>query len=255
MLAGLAPPPHERRQMSLRALPLAFALLFVASAAQAMTQGYSKAAARVLGQARAAAGGAGWNTLRGWHETGTRNGVRYEAWLDPVRYGLRLELKTPEGLDVRGFNGFGDWRITPAGAVTGVDVTNLRSDMRTEAFFDVRGYFYPGRFDASADFVGVRRLGKQSFDVVTVKPWNGHARELWFDRRTHLLTRMVERSASGATVWRLSDYRKVGPVKVAFRLETEAGPGPIPYAPARQIESLDFRPADRAVFSLPRPTP
>lgn len=237
--------------MSLRLPLLALCLTLAATAAQAMTQGYSRAAARVLTQARAATGGAGWNTLRGWHETGLRNGVPYEAWLDPVRYGLRLELKTPQGPDVRGFNGFGDWRIAPGGTVTGTDVTNQRSDMRTEAFFDVRGYFYAGRFDASADYVGVRRLGKARYEVVLVKPWNGHARELWFDARTHLLARMVQRADGKA--WRVSDYRKVGPVKVAFRIEAETGAGPIPYAPARQIESLDFKPADRTMFSLPRP--
>lgn len=241
--------------MNRRALPLAFAacLLVLASPAWAMTQGYSKAAARVLNQARAASGGAGWNTLRGWHETGTRHGAAYEAWLDPVRYGLRLEVKTPAGLDVRGFNGFGDWRITPAGAVTGVDVTNLRSDMRTEAFFEVYGFFFPGRFDASADYLGQRRIGKAAYEVVLVKPWNGHARELWFDRRTHLLARMVDRSGGKPVAWRLSDYRKAGPVKVAFRIDEEVEAGPIPYAAARQIESLDFKAADRAVFSLPRP--
>src|SRR3569623_999380 len=131
-LAAVSAALQKRRQMSPRLplLALSLCLTLAASAAHAMTQGYSKAAARELTQARAAAGGAGWNTLRGWHETGTRNGVRYAAWLDPVRYGLRLELKTPAGLDGRGVNGFGDWLITAAGAVSGVDVTILRSEIR-----------------------------------------------------------------------------------------------------------------------------
>jgi hypothetical protein len=233
-----------------RSFLLGASLSLAALPATAMTQGYSRAAARVLAAGRAASGGAGWNSLRGWHEVGTRSGVPYEAWLDPVRYGMRVETKTPAGREVHGFNGLGDWRITPAGAVTGIDVTNVRSPTRTEAFFDIYGFFFPGRFDASADYVGVRRIGRQAFEVVLVKPWNGEGRELWFDRRTHLLARMVERS-SGMT-WRLSDYRKAGPVKVAFRVELERGDGPLPYAPAKQIESLDFKPADRAIFSLPR---
>lgn len=236
-------------------LALVLWLTLAAGAAQAMTQGYSRAAAKVLAAARAATGGAGWNTLRGWHEAGTRNGVPYEAWIDPIRYGLRVESKEAGGLAVHGFNGLGDWRITPAGGVTGVDVTNVRSDARTEAFFDVRGYFFPGRFDASADYVGVRKADGRTYEVVTVKPWNGQARELWFDRKTHLLARMVARDGAAPRAWRVSDYRKVGPVKVAFRIEAERAGGPVPYAPTRQIESLDFKPADRAIFSLPRPTP
>lgn len=242
--------------MSLRTLFLALVLALVPPAVQAKTlpQGYSRAAQRVLNQARAAAGGAGWNTIRGWHETGARNGRRYEAWLDPVRYGLRLETQEAGGKAVTGFNGLGEWKITPAGAVTGIDVTNARSDARTEAFFDVAGYFFPGRFDASADELGVKRIGRQAYQVVVVKPWNGHARELWFDARTHLLARMVDRSGAQPIAWRYSDYRRVGPIKVAFRIDAERdGAGPVPYAPVRQIEALDFRPVDRALFSLPRP--
>src|SRR3569623_1308319 len=108
-LAAVSAALQKRRQMSPRLplLALSLCLTLAASAAHAMTQGYSRAAARVLNQARAAAGGAGWNTLRGWHETGTRNGVAYEAWLDPVRYGMRVETRTPGGREVRGFTGLG----------------------------------------------------------------------------------------------------------------------------------------------------
>jgi hypothetical protein len=229
-------------------LTFAAALALAASAAQAaQTIGYSPAAQRVLAQARRAAGGSGWNLLRGWHETGREDGVRYEAWVDPLRYGLRVERHDPEGLDVHGFNGAGEWRIRASGVVTGVDVRALPSEARSEAFFDVHGYFYPGRFDAAADLVGVRSFKGRSYDVVRVKPWGGEARELWFDRRTHLLGRMVVRGAKPRTI-ELSDYRKVGPVRVAFRLTSDDG------APLRLVESLDFKPADRAIFSLPRPT-
>lgn len=229
-------------------LALAVVLAVAASTAQAAhTIGYSPAAQRVLAQARQAAGGSGWNLLRGWHEVGHKDGVRYETWIDPLRYGLRVESHAPDGLDVHGFNGAGEWRIRANGVVTGVDVRTLPSDARSEAFFDVHGYFYPGRFDAAADLVGVRSFKGRSYDVVRVKPWGGEARELWFDRRTHLLGRMVVRGARPVAI-ELSDYRKVGPVRVAFRQTPDDG------VPPRLLESLDFKPADRAIFSLPRPT-
>lgn len=229
-------------------LALAAALGLAARAADAaQTIGYSPSAQRVLAQARQAAGGAGWNLLRGWHETGVADGVRYEAWIDPLRYGLRVERREADGLDVHGFNGAGEWRIRASGAVTGVDVRTRLSQTRTEAFFDIHGYFYPGRFDATADLLGVRTFKGRSFDVVRVKPWGGEARELWFDRKTHLLGRMIEHGAKPVAI-ELSDYRKIGPVRVAFRLTPEDG------GPPRLVESLDFKPADRAIFSLPRPT-
>ena len=222
-------------------------LLLCTLAAPALAQGYSRSAQRVLAEARAAAGGAAWNRLRGWHEVGRRDGVAYEAWYDPLRYGMRVETRAGGGLDVRGFNGLGDWRITPAGAVTGVDVTKQVSAARTEAFYDGHGYFYPGRFDARGDYVGVRQAGGRSYEVVTVKPWGAQPRELWFDRRTHLLARMIERGGPRPAAVAFSDYRKVGAIRVAFRTADEGG------AWVRQIESLDFAPIDRARFSLPRP--
>jgi len=229
------------------AFTAALLLCAVAGAAQAGV-GYSPAAQQVIDQARAAVGGAGWNQLRGWHETGRRDGRRYEVWLDPVRYGLRVETHEPAGLDVHGFNGGGDWRISPTGQVTGADVRTLVSQARTEAFFETHGYFYPGRFDARADLVGVRSHNGRSFDVVRVKPWGGTARELWFDRATHLLIREVDRSGAKPTALAFSDYRKVGPIRVAFRITDEAT------SQVREREAVDFAPVDRSRFSLPRRT-
>jgi opacity protein-like surface antigen len=230
----------------MRRLALAAALLISLSSAAQAAVGYSASAQRVLTQARAAAGGAGWNLLRGWHETGRRDGRRYEAWLDPVRYGLRVETHEPNGVAVHGFNGGGDWRISPTGQVTGADVRTLVSEGRTEAFFETRGYFYPGRFDARADLVGVRSFKGRSFDVVRVKPWGGTPRELWFDGTTHLLARMVDRSGGKPATIAFSDYRKVGPVRVAFRITDEMT------GQVRELDAVDFATADRTRFSLPR---
>jgi hypothetical protein len=233
----------------MRRLALAAALLLVSlSSAAHAAIGYSADAQRVLTQARTAAGGAGWNLLRGWHETGRRDGLRYEAWLDPVRYGLRIETHEPDGVAVHGFNGGGDWRISPTGQVTGADVRTLVSDGRTEAFFETRGYFYPGRFDARADLVGVRTFKGRSFDVVRVKPWGGTPRELWFDGSTHLLARMVDRSGAKPATLAFSNYRRAGPVRVAFRITDEAT------GQVRELDAIDFAPADRTRFSLPRQT-
>ena len=218
-------------------------------ATAALADGYSRPAQRVIARARAASGGSGWDLLRGWHETGRDGANRYESWSDPLRYGLRIESQDSGGKRVTGFNGGGAWRILPTG--TAPDLAGLPSvnQARTAAFFRVNGYLYPGRIDARGDYVGVRQSGGRSFEVVNVRPWGGTPRELWFDRRTHLLARTVDRSAGRPVTTEISDYRKVGPVLVAFRYAVEgAGPGG-----ERQLESLDFLPADRAIFSLPRP--
>jgi hypothetical protein len=230
-------------------IPAVLALALAAGAAwagEAWKQGYSRQAQQALNRARASAGGQGWDYLRGWHETGREGAVAYEAWYDPVRYGMRVERQAAGGKDVHGFNGLGAWRITAAGQVSGTDAAGAVAQARSEAFYGVSGFYFSGRFDAAGRYVGARRLGGRSFEVVEVKPYGGEAHELWFDRRTGLLARATAR---GVTT-EFFDYRKVGPLKVAFRVTTEDGtPGG---RRERMIEAVDFRPVDRALFSLPR---
>jgi len=227
-------------------------VLTAVAATHAHAERYSPAALAVLAQARAASGGAGWNLLRGWHETGQDGGLRYEAWLDPVRYGMRVETHEPAGLHIHGFNGGGDWQIYPDGRVTGVDDRPTVAAARTEAFFRVHAYFYTGRFDAKAEALGVRRgPAGAAFDVLRIQPVGGRPRELWFDRRTHLLARMVDRTGPRPMTVSYSDYRKVGPVRVPFRIRSEDG-DPAHAERERVIEALSFTPADRTMFSLPR---
>jgi len=216
-------------------------------------QGYSAAAQAVLVQARAAQGGKAWNLLRGWHETGhMRSGggsVAYEAWYDILRYGMRLEAHEPSGVAIQGFNGQGYWRIEPSGAVVPVDDRTAVEQARTAAFLGARGYFYTGRFDAHGELLGVRQARGQAFDVVSVQPFDGKPRELWFDRWSHLLARIVDRSGAQPVLTELSDYRRVGPIRVAFHV-TVRGPGAA--VEERQVDAVVFTPPDRAIFSLPR---
>lgn len=236
--------------MSLRLALFLFALSLAGAAADARAQ-ISPPAARVLSRAFAATGGRGWYLLRGWHETGERDGVAYESWIDPVRYGLRVETRGSEGLQIEGFNGQAVWRVQPSGAVTAVNDHAALSQARTEAFFAANCYLFPGRFDARGDYVGVRRLEGRSYEVLRVQPWNGQARELWFDQRTHLLGRIVDRDGGRAEGVRVSDYRRIGPVLIPFRFAPEPGAAGVPLA--RRRESLAFTPADRDLFSLNRP--
>jgi hypothetical protein len=245
-LAGLLRPA-----MPFRPLAALLALWLAVLAPAAHAEGYSPDAQRVLARAFAATGGKAWWRLRGWHETGRRGGVAYESWIDPVRYGLRVEIREPQGLRIEGFNGQAEWQVAPDGAITAVNDHATLARARTEAFFAASCYFFPGRFDARGDYLGVRSLRGRSYEVVRVAPWNGEPRELWFDARTHLLARIVDRTGRRPSALQVSDYRRMGPVLAAFRFTPE--PGAPADLLARQVESLAFAPADRASFSLNRP--
>lgn len=239
----LAGEMSARRQTIL--LVLMLASVFASSAARAQ---YSPPAVRVLSRAFTATGGQGWYLLRGWRETGRQGGLAYESWIDPLRYGLRTETRDPGGLRIDGFNGQAAWQVAPDGAITAVNDHATLAKARTEAFFAANCYFFRGRFDARGDYVGVRSLGGRSFAVLRVQPWGGEPRELWFDQRTGLLARIVDRTGRRASTILVSDYRKVGPVLIPFRFTGE-GTASL----ARQRETLAFTPANRDHFSLNRP--
>jgi hypothetical protein len=226
-----------------RSLLIAAAGLALPAAKTKDAIGYSKPALDVIAAARKATGGPGWDMLRGWHEMGREGGGAYQAWLDPVRYGLRVEIHEAEGVRTHGFNGGGAWEISPSGQVSGTADPIPVGKARTEAFFRTMGWLWPGRFDAHGALVGPRRSEGRSFQVLEVQPYAGELRELWFDAGTHRLDRIVDRKAPGAPV-RLSDYRKVGPVWVPFRTQG--------WGLDREVETLAFTPSDRTLFSLPR---
>lgn len=223
---------------------LAAALAFAPAAALAQ---YSAAAQRVLNQARTVSGGPGWNTIRGVHETGRRAGVRYESWRDPVRYGQRVETYEAAGKHVRAFNGAAEWEILPTGQATGGDDPATLARARAESFFGAFGYFFPSRYDIRTSYVGVRNQGGRAYEVIVVRPFGGEARELWFDRRTSLLARIINRAPTGVRTTEVSDYRRVGPVLAPFKYVTDGV--------ERSVEVLDFRAADRDAFSMPYKPP
>ena len=241
--------------MSLRCssvLVLALACLALISVGGTARAQYSRPAERVLTRAFAATGGSGWYMLRGWHETGRKGGLAYESWIDPLRYGLRTETRDAQGLRIHGFNGQAEWEVGPDGAITAVNDHPTLTKARTEAFFAASCFLFRGRFDARGDYVGVRSLGGRSLDVVRIQPWGGERRELWFDQKSGLLVRIVDRTGPRATAVRVSDYRKVGPVLIPFSLAPEAkGANLDPLM--RQRETLVFAPASRDRFSLNRP--
>lgn len=228
-------------------LALASAAAIVPAAARAQ---YSHEAQAVIARARAASGGAGWNTLRGWHEAGTDGAQTYQRWLDPLRYGMRVETRDGPGpVTTRGFNGAGEWGISPTGQQTGTGDVERLATARTEDFYGVYGFLYASRFDAHGKLLGVKRANGRRFDVVLVEPWRAAARELWFDHATGLLGRMIQHGSGKTVTFELSDYRKVGPLNVAFRVVSDDGPDGT--MRVRQIRTLDFAPADRTMFSLP----
>lgn len=204
----------------------------------------------VLNRARAASGGSAWAALRGLHEMGTENGGPYERWVDAIRYGDRQESGAGSAKLTRGYNGFGVWWHPARPHGEGGPDREVLARARAEAFFAGYGYFFSGRFDVRSGYVGRRTDGRGQFTVVWIQPAGGEARDLWFDRRTGLLAKMVERGRPDPRTVELSDYRRVGRLLLPFRQVTYGGGLPRPVE--RTLTRVENLAPDRAMFSLPR---
>lgn len=204
----------------------------------------------VLERARAAMGGGrAWNAIRGLHEVGTEGGRPYERWLDFLRWGERVETGAGPGKVIQGYNGYGLWWLPLSTPWPPGTQQELLARARSDAFFGAYGYLFNGRFDMRSTLLGVRTGGGRSFDVVRVHPEYGEPRELWFDRRTDLLGRIVDGRAQQPRTLEVSDYRRVGRVMLPFHVTTTGGGLAQPLE--RQLEKVEIVTPDRALFSLP----
>lgn len=168
----------------------------------------------ILAAMKAACGGAAWDRVRGWHETGVvdlpgRPGVPYEIWHD-MRELKTAMLNRVEGRVVRhaGYNGSVYWQAGPDGrAETGRDPATLRRHRR-DAYLSSAGWFFPARFPARIALAGTQDVDGRTLDVLRITPAEADSFDLWVDRDTH----RIRRIASGSEYADLSDYRMFGTV-------------------------------------------
>jgi hypothetical protein len=197
----------------MKAAPLALALLAAASAAQA-AEAAPRSAGRILAEMKRACGGSAWDRVRAWHETGVvdlpgRPGMPYEIWHDMATLRTAM-LNRVEGRVVRqaGYDGASYWQAGPDGvAQIGSDPAMLRRQRR-DAYLSSTAWFFRKRFPAAIVFAGTERVDGKMLDVLRIAPENAESFDLWVERDTHHVRRIV----SGKEYADLTGYRMFGGV-------------------------------------------
>jgi hypothetical protein len=87
------------------------------------------------------------------------------------------------------------------------------------------------------------------FHVIRISPEGGRPFELWINRDTHLIERLVEREASATRTEVYMDLRDVAGVKVPFRMR--ASRGGTRYDEVVVVESMEFNRAVPAARFAP----
>jgi hypothetical protein len=240
--------------------PIARAVVFImialASPAVAADDPATRGAA-LLAQAKAASGGSAWDRLGGWHETGTAivGGAQgaYDTWCDLNRMGMANHHVVAGAAQTRGFDGATVWVVNAAGALKTSQAPLALATARQGAYVSAWGFFFPDRFPARRLYIGSASVDGSDFDIVQATPRDGLPMELWIDRKSHLVTRMVDRGGAKTAVAVMSDFREINGVLTPFLVaESDGDPH---HTLELHIGAIDFSPIDRMRFAPPTTQP
>lgn len=215
-------------------------------AAHASLMGRHEAA--LLARMRASCGGDAWDRVQGWHETGRadmpgRPGLRYEAFHEigtlRTTYVQRLDGRI---VRLGGFDGSASWRVRPDGGVESSAEPAALRRTRRDMYLSNFGYFFPGRFPARFALAGEQSLNGRTFQVLRVTPADADSADLWVDRETGRIGRIV----AGAEMAEGSDYRMFGGVCAPTRLRQ--GDGDPAHEIVLGVETVETGPIDPARF-------
>lgn len=140
-----------------------------------------------------------------------------------------------------GFDGAQAWARERSGSVS----TQAGGDMQplaiNQAYRSTGQWWRPDYGVAAVSYAGQRRDGETRADVLRITPRGGLPFEAWFDRSTHLLTRVDEHRHGQDVVVRLANYRRVAGMMVAGRVST--GTGDPADAEVETLDKAEFLPA------------
>lgn len=233
----------------MRACALAVILLVAAPAA---ARPPDAATAVLLAEMRAACGGAAWDRIEGWHETGRVElpggmSLPYEAWHSMRHPPTATYVNRVEGRIVRqsGYDGAVRWQAGADGRVRRETDPAALGRARRDAYLSNFGWLLPARFPAAFRLLGPREHAGRSYDVVEVTPEGGDSAELWVDRDSRRVARMV----AGPEQAELSDYRVFS--GVCTPTTGRQGDGDPAHAIVLHVESVETGPVDPARFAPP----
>jgi hypothetical protein len=169
----------------------------------------SDEAVHLLAAAKEATGGAHWETIVTWHESGSisKGGIEgtFDRWLNFV--GLRNAATFDFGntCSCEGWNGCVSWSV----GASGIKSFTNNAEAITDAYWRTFAFWRPDRFPAERIYIGTRKLEDKTCDVVKITPKGGEPFELWFERDTHLILREVDLTGSQPRTRDFSDFREI----------------------------------------------
>jgi membrane-associated protease RseP (regulator of RpoE activity) len=166
-------------------------------------------------------------------------------WLDDFAIG--------PATGANGFDGVHTWSKDPSGTVTLQDGGEQLPLAINDGYRRANLAWRADRGGAAIVSDGEKTDGGATYDVLTVTPKGGKNFDVWFDSKTHLMSRIVEMQGTQTMTSTLSDYRAVDGVEMPYRQTVSNGDAK--YDQAMTLTSAVFLPAQsQTAYSAPKVT-
>lgn len=167
-------------------------------------------AAQILSANKAASGGAAWDgkvtvkAVYAFAGQGMTGKVVSLSDLKTPRYVDEYEIGPIQAGD--GFDGQQAWEKDPSGSVDVRAGGDSRQLAVNEGYRRAHLWWQPDRGGAEIKSEGEKTEGGRAYDVLNVTPRDGKPFEAWFDAKTHLLTRIVEKEGALPIITTMTGY-------------------------------------------------
>ncbi len=210
----------------------------------------------LLDGAKSASGGANWDALRTQHskvsiQTAGVTG-NAERWSDIATGRSTISYRFGPIAGTAGFDGKAAWVQDSAGESRAETAAASRELAVNAAYRDRLAFWYPERAPAEIAYQERALADGAEFDVIRITPEGGRAFELWINRETHLIERLVERETRELRTEIYMDLRDVQGVKIPFRVRATRGDPR--HDETVIVDTMEFN-ASLASVSFARPAP
>jgi hypothetical protein len=150
----------------------------------------------------------------------------------------------------QGYDGARAWAKEQSGTAAYQEGGDERALAINEGYRDANLWWRPDFGGAAVVDAGMKTDGGNSCDVLTITPKDGAPFDAWFDSKTHLLARIVEKQRTSTITTNYSDYRTEAGVMLAHKIVS--GNGDAQYDSVQVLTHAAFAPAQPdSAFALP----
>lgn len=187
-------------------------------------------ASALLAGAKQAMGGAAWDKVVTWHETGkvTAGGLQgtYESWQDLTTLHNSGSAVLGPVSESQGWDGRRSWTTDNTKEVRIEASEEAVAQAIQDAYRGGYAFFFPRRYPSKLEVLPPRQAGGTTYEAVKVTPKGAEPFEVWFDPATHLIVREIQLTGQQPHAFILSNYSRVGGLLVPEQTTDRVGNDP-----------------------------